>query len=103
MLDALKVHGAQQTPSIYTIWYIKYESVSIIVGWGNIHKNVRSNTIFLKGTLFEIKGKFPKYCFALKIPHRRLKWDIFVSNDSTKLILSDIIERPMWRKLGRHT
>ena len=47
-------------PNIYTIWYIKCNSIFFIkMEWGNIEGNVFSGTVILKDTLIETKGKFP--------------------------------------------
>ena len=49
-----------QKHKIYTIWYIECNSLFYIkLGRENIHGNVFSDAVFLKGTLIEIKGKFP--------------------------------------------
>ena len=78
----------------------------IKLGWGNIHGNGFSDTVFPKDTLIEIKGKFPLNWFALKTFHWRLKWDFFyqmiTQETNLRKVLSDVIYRPMWRKRWRH-
>ena len=54
-------------PNINTIWYIEYNSFFIQFGWENIHENIFSDTVFLKDTLIEIKGKFYKIGLPLKL------------------------------------
>ena len=45
--------------NIYPIDTSNVIAFVIKFGWGNIHGNVFSDTVFLKDTLIKIKGKFP--------------------------------------------
>ena len=45
--------------NICIIWYIECNNIFDKIGMRNIHGNVFSDTVFLKHTLIEIKGKFP--------------------------------------------
>ena len=53
-------------------------------GWENIYKDVFICTVCLKDKLIEIKAKFSKFLFAIKVFHRSLKLNIFVSNASIR-------------------